>query len=208
MNQISGIDGKGFNNISLTIGQVYPENRPDDIDPAGGSEAILTYNSSRNSGEPRIAGVAYKGLFPRGVSEGGVIYLPFTFETAADLVQRKNFMSSVLEYFDLPAGIETTETLLPESFRVYQNYPNPFNPATTIKFEIPYRAKVGIDIYNSLGEKVGNIADTYFDEGTHQLTWNANSYASGVYFAKINIQTINGMYEPQPAINLKMILLK
>ena len=40
------------------------------------------------------------------------------------------------------------EISIPKYFKLYANYPNPFNPTTTIKFDIPERNSVLLNIYN------------------------------------------------------------
>ncbi len=70
----------------------------------------------------------------------------------------------------------------PEALPSLQNYPNPFNPVTTISFNMPRGEKATITIYNMLGEKVTTLADGYFSAGSHSVIWNANGFASGIYF--------------------------
>ncbi|MBP7460865.1 MAG: M23 family metallopeptidase, partial [Candidatus Delongbacteria bacterium] len=85
MTQVAGIDGTPFQSLAMTIGQIYPEDFPDDVDPVNGSQAILHYNYSRGaSGQPRQAGVAYRGRFGSGERQGGVVYLAFPLETVSN----------------------------------------------------------------------------------------------------------------------------
>ncbi|HEY9187446.1 MAG TPA: T9SS type A sorting domain-containing protein [Ignavibacteria bacterium] len=78
------------------------------------------------------------------------------------------------------------ERVLPTKFTLEQNYPNPFNPITMIKFSIPYKSKVTLDIYNSIGQLVKREIDNIeFDTGTYQIEFNAKHLSSGVYFYKL-----------------------
>ena len=72
------------------------------------------------------------------------------------------------------------------------NYPNPFNNSAKINFEIIKEGKTEILIFDSLGRKVKKIFDEYLNEGRHQISWNADNLASGIYFIslKTNAQTI------------------
>ncbi|MDA3871743.1 MAG: YCF48-related protein, partial [Candidatus Marinimicrobia bacterium] len=96
--------------------------------------------------------------------------------------------SSILRYRkgEMPPVVTVQE--LPEIVDEYilkQNYPNPFNPVTTIAYEIPEAAKVTINIYNVTGQKVETLLSEYKQSGKYQIVWNANNFASGVYFYKI-----------------------
>ena len=84
------------------------------------------------------------------------------------------------------SSIQTvTFDAVPVSFSLHQNYPNPFNPRTTISFTVPYKSNVKLMIYNSIGQKLVDLVDKELEAGTHQLTWNANDFPSGIYFYKI-----------------------
>ncbi len=88
-----------------------------------------------------------------------------------------------------PTGISENKSILPQKYELYQNYPNPFNPVTKIKFDLPEEAKVKIEIVNVLGQPVATILNTKKSAGYHQINFDANGFASGVYF--YTIQTEN-----------------
>jgi hypothetical protein len=72
-----------------------------------------------------------------------------------------------------------------ESYALYNNYPNPFNPSTTIRYFLPERANLKIEIYNVLGQKVETLVDGVQELGYHEIEWNAKNYSSGVYFCRM-----------------------
>jgi flagellar hook assembly protein FlgD len=74
---------------------------------------------------------------------------------------------------------------LPETFSLDRAYPNPFNPTTTLSFALPVDAAVSLSIYNMQGREVSTLIDANMDAGYHSITWNADSYSSGVYFVKM-----------------------
>src|SRR5690606_8210014 len=55
----------------------------------------------------------------------------------------------------------------PKDFALYQNYPNPFNPSTTIKFSLPNKSNLSLNVYNMLGEKVAEIFKGEMEAGYH-----------------------------------------
>jgi hypothetical protein len=88
----------------------------------------------------------------------------------------------------------------PSTFRLLPCYPNPFNSTLAIPFTIPIQGNVQIAIYNLIGQKVYQQNLSMLSLGIHQIQWNANSYASGLYF----IQLISNHGESQQ----KVLLLK
>ena len=90
--------------------------------------------------------------------------------------------------------------LIPRSFGIEQNYPNPFNSVTTIKFTMNRKANVNISVYNILGRKVAELYDNYADTGEHKIKWEAQGFASGLYFYKIQSEGSSAIF--------KMILIK
>ena len=70
-------------------------------------------------------------------------------------------------------------------------YPNPFNPETTVRYTLPSRSHVRIDIFGLNGEHVATLVDRDQDAGAFTETWRGVSDAgsnvsSGVYFAKLS----------------------
>ena len=78
-----------------------------------------------------------------------------------------------------------------ESYTLLQNYPNPFNPETTIEFLLPRNEFVRLTIYNTLGEKVAEIASGNFSAGKNSVTWNAGNISGGIYFYRIETDTFS-----------------
>ncbi len=83
------------------------------------------------------------------------------------------------------AADDETGATLPQRFALRQNYPNPFNALTVISYDLPYMSHVTIDVYNILGGKIETLVDAQQPAGNHQVVWNANDRASGVYFYRI-----------------------
>ncbi|HUL43296.1 MAG TPA: T9SS type A sorting domain-containing protein [Bacteroidota bacterium] len=81
--------------------------------------------------------------------------------------------------------VDLADMPIPDRVELYQNYPNPFNPSTTIRFSIPNGMNVRIRVYNVLGEEVAEVANSRFETGYHELTFNSGSLASGVYYCRI-----------------------
>ena len=81
--------------------------------------------------------------------------------------------------------IMVSNMLLPKEFTLSPAYPNPFNPVTNINFSLPIDSEVSLSIYNLQGREVSTLISGNIDAGYHSVVWDANSYASGVYFVKI-----------------------
>jgi len=88
-----------------------------------------------------------------------------------------------------PTGVEQSPNNLPANYSLSQNYPNPFNPTTSIEFNLPVRSDVRLVLVNVLGQVVKEIAAGNYSAGNHQVSLDASSLASGVYFYKL--QTAN-----------------
>ena len=94
---------------------------------------------------------------------------------------------------------KTIENVIPSEFALSQNYPNPFNPSTTIEMALPVASNWTLLIYNITGQKVTELTG-YAEAGVHDIVWDANDQASGIYFYKI----IAGDFKDTK----KMVLLK
>ncbi len=91
---------------------------------------------------------------------------------------------TILKY-DIISGIGEAVKTLPEDLSISDPYPNPFNSSTKINFSVGENKKYSIVVYNSLGEKIKEIANT-INQGENSVTWDGrnatgNSCPSGTY---------------------------
>jgi len=90
--------------------------------------------------------------------------------------------------------------VLPNEYVLEQNRPNPFNPITEIRFSLPEASDVCLEIFNIMGQRVQTLVNEPLEAGYHSYTWDASSYASGIYFTRLRAGTFID--------TKKMILLK
>lgn len=92
-----------------------------------------------------------------------------------------------------------------ETNKLEQNYPNPFNAATKIRFAIPLRQNVRLEVYDVIGNLITELCNSEMEAGQHESEWNGTDLhgrlvPSGMYFIKLQ----SGGY----AAVRKMIMLK
>jgi hypothetical protein len=87
-----------------------------------------------------------------------------------------------------------------ESFSLGPNYPNPFNASTRFRITLPKAGRVVVSVFNQRGEKVLTLMDAHRGAGEYEIRWNAEGFASGVYFIRMES---NGFTAAGKAIFLK-----
>jgi hypothetical protein len=78
----------------------------------------------------------------------------------------------------------------PRQYALSQNYPNPFNAETQIRFSLPEKGQLTLEIYNILGQRVITLARGLYEVGEHRVTWDGRDnrgilVGSGVYFCRL-----------------------
>jgi hypothetical protein len=110
-----------------------------------------------------------------------------------------------------PTGVSNQKLQLPMAYELYQNYPNPFNPTTRIEYDLPQLSRVSLKVYNILGQEVATLVDGIEHSGKQVALFNANRFASGVYFYRLVAEGLSGGGEKAAksfAKVRKMVMLK
>jgi len=106
-----------------------------------------------------------------------------------------------LSALEIRKGGSLNETAkIPSHYFLEQNDPNPFNQTTKIRYGLPEAARVLINLYNVSGQKVAVLADERKEAGYQFVDFNAENFASGIYFYKIEVNDFSK--------TKKMILVK
>ncbi|MDZ7292471.1 MAG: carbohydrate binding domain-containing protein [candidate division KSB1 bacterium] len=80
--------------------------------------------------------------------------------------------------------------IVPAAYALSQNYPNPFNPETRISYSLPKNARVTIEIFNTLGQRVRTLLDEHKAAGNYEIVWDGRNdrgemVATGIYFYQL-----------------------
>jgi hypothetical protein len=94
----------------------------------------------------------------------------------------------------------TRKEEIPASVALNPVYPNPFNPSTQISFDIAHEGLIYLSIYDINGRLVEVLKNDVISVGSHSLMWNAQSYASGIYFVHL--------IKDNMSLSQKLILVK
>ena len=83
----------------------------------------------------------------------------------------------------------STEESRPTTFALGYPYPNPFNSTVTIEYALIREQDVKLEIYDVLGRQIETLQSERQSVGVHSVKWNADNFASGLYFAKLTTPT-------------------
>jgi hypothetical protein len=125
----------------------------------------------------------------RGASPNGNWVLTVSDGTSGNDGSLKAWSITLLT--DIVLDVEYPENGEPiASYELSQCYPNPFNPATTIRYSVPRRSDVVIEVFNVLGRKVLTLVDESKPLGEYEVIWkgcdsHGNAVTTGVYLYRI-----------------------
>jgi len=82
-------------------------------------------------------------------------------------------------------AVEKPPAPMPGQYELSQNYPNPFNPSATIRYGVPNRMHVTLNVFNTLGQEVALLQNGEQEAGYHEVRFDGSGLSSGVYFYRI-----------------------
>jgi hypothetical protein len=131
---------------------------------------------------------------PLDSGSGSLFRLPIKISDPTDIAIQTSQVSTDSNYSRRVSIEKVTGKIYPSTYRLEQNYPNPFNNQTMIEYDVPdvegRFARVSIQIFNLLGERVRTLFKTEHEAGKYRVTWdgkddNGIPVASGVYYYRM-----------------------
>lgn len=88
--------------------------------------------------------------------------------------------------------------LVPSEFVLCQNYPNPFRGKTSIKFCVPCKARIRLDVITPEGKRIETLLDEDKEAGTYEVKFPAyaghsrqgRDLPAGVYVYRLQAGTL------------------
>jgi hypothetical protein len=86
---------------------------------------------------------------------------------------------------------EETNKTTPKEFLLNQNYPNPFNPTTIISYQLLFKSKVTLKVFDLLSREITTLVNEEKPAGNNEVEFsvrscgNGTNLPSGVYFYKL-----------------------
>ncbi len=91
-------------------------------------------------------------------------------------------------------AVDESNEKVVHGFQLLENYPNPFNAQTTLRFFMPERGDVTLNIYNILGERIREFTAGTFEFGEQTLNIRLNALSSGVYLYRLSARNKDGVH--------------
>jgi len=152
---------------------------PQFSDPAESDYTLTNISPAINAGDPATDLSMFPGGPDNPVDLAGN---PRVFAGEADIIDMGAYEFQGEP--DVSVSIDGNgdhDELLPKRISLSQNYPNPFNPSTNIQFELPQTSQVVLEVYDMVGRRVATLVNEQVTTGSHTVTFDAGSLASGVY---------------------------
>ena len=81
----------------------------------------------------------------------------------------------------------SNKILPPIHFKINNLFPNPFNPVLNINFDIAWSGITQVNILDISGSHIETLYSGFLQSGSHDMSWNAESVPSGVYFISLKL---------------------
>ncbi|GBE30559.1 hypothetical protein BMS3Bbin04_01594 [bacterium BMS3Bbin04] len=73
---------------------------------------------------------------------------------------------------------------MPDQFSLHPVWPNPFNASATVTVDLPEASDLSVTVFGLDGREVAVLTQGYRPAGSHNLHFNGEGLATGVYFVQ------------------------
>jgi len=101
-------------------------------------------------------------------------------------------------------SVEYLLSIVPVDYVLHEAYPNPFNPSTRIRYGVPERSTVRLEVYDMVGKSVAVLISGERSAGYYEVEWMANGQPSGVYIVRLITQSTSKTF----SASRKLMLMK
>jgi hypothetical protein len=127
------------------------------------------------------------GTFSFDAGSGGAVHLGNRSNAGG-----QELVFDAVRWVKVPLTDATTTGAVAQTFCLEQNFPNPFNPSTLLRYDVPENARVVLEVFNVLGQRVAVLQDGIEPAGAHAVRWSAGELSSGVYLARLRAISTDG----------------
>jgi len=135
-----------------------------------------------------------------GVTQGNYQVVVKGFGNNGTPVHRRIIYVTVSDFVGIAEKI-----ILPDRFHLYQNYPNPFNQLTIINYQLPVASIVTLKVFDVSGRMIAEPRSKMESAGLHQISFDASSLPSGVYFYQLRIRDEQSGVESQETRSMVLV---
>ena len=115
---------------------------------------------------------------------------PYTYTATGANGSTDNLQFTIEVYSPVAAEHES----FPESFAVRGNYPNPFRQSTRLVFDLPWPARVTVEVMDLTGRQVHVVPAAAFAAGwDHGVTLSGSAMSSGLYVYRLTATSPEGI---------------
>ncbi len=157
-------------------------NSTDDINGSG-IESVTIYGAKNNSSFNELGSTSSDSL--EIILDNNTHTYSF-YALAKDNVGNAETIRPKVISATVTNSVESLGEGIPTVYSLEQNYPNPFNPSTIIRFAIPRKSKVLLEVFDLLGQRVSQLVNEELMPSNYEVRFNGKGLASGLYFYKLS----------------------
>jgi hypothetical protein len=199
---ITGVGGTSLDGITLGVYGECPLRRAFDrlTEATPGADQVITTLANYTDGGATDNGRAAIIKNVRVAGNGVCIHSGFGLGALVSDASRATLLAKTfvadfglwdMNYVGVSNGVDAPVVANSRfGFDLAQASPNPFANSTQIKFSVPNRAHVSIEVYNILGQKVRTLVDESMEANSYVREWDGRAdtgerVSSGIYFYKM-----------------------